>query len=107
VAVGDLPVRVAAAGGVEQEPGRPAGPLPGLHTGLLETNRQQNYARWDTLMAEHPCAGAPWTAPRHGLFELDYYYYYYRRRRGIFEPVPGADRWFPENDGRKGPFPPP
>ena len=50
-------------------------PLPGLTTGLMETNGHQNYARWATLESYHPCEAAAWRAPRDGVFPVgdDFY----------------------------------
>ncbi|MCK6490872.1 MAG: L-alanine-DL-glutamate epimerase [Planctomycetes bacterium] len=45
--------------------------LPGMRTGLVESNGWQNLAGWDGLVARHPCAGAPWLEPRAGAFRLD------------------------------------
>ena len=59
-------------------------PFPGLSMGLLESNGQQNYARWDELVSYHPCAGATWTMPANGVFHLDADFY--ARSGGIFLP---------------------
>jgi L-alanine-DL-glutamate epimerase-like enolase superfamily enzyme len=58
-------------------------PVPGFGVGLLETNGHQNYRHWSRLQSFHPCAGAAWTEPRQGVFELDADFY--RRSGGIFE----------------------
>lgn len=57
-------------------------PLPGFHTGLMETNGRQHYARWDQMEQHHPCAGAAWTKPRQGVFKLGKAFY--DRSGGIF-----------------------
>lgn len=50
-------------------------PLPGLQSGLLETNGHQNYKNWQEMKQYHPCHGAGWTDARKGVFELgdDFY----------------------------------
>lgn len=45
-------------------------PLPGLETGLMETNGHQNYAQWEEMEGYHPCAGADWREARNGVFRL-------------------------------------
>jgi L-alanine-DL-glutamate epimerase-like enolase superfamily enzyme len=59
-------------------------PFPGLSMGLLETNGQQNYARWDELIRHHPCARAPWTVAKNGVFHLEEDFYL--QSGGIFQP---------------------
>lgn len=59
-------------------------PFPGLKIGLLETNGHQNYKRWDEMVSFHPCAAAPWTKARDGIFNLDEDFY--NRSGGIFLP---------------------
>lgn len=46
-------------------------PLPGIKTGLIETNGAQNYADWATMKTYHPAYGAPWTDMQGGMFILD------------------------------------
>jgi L-alanine-DL-glutamate epimerase-like enolase superfamily enzyme len=50
-------------------------PLPGLETGLMETNGHQNYARWTEMEAHHPCEEAAWRNVQDGVFQLgdDFY----------------------------------
>lgn len=50
-------------------------PLPGLETGLMETNGHQNYARWEQMETHHPCTDASWRQTRDGVFHLgdDFY----------------------------------
>jgi len=45
-------------------------PFPGLGSGLMESNGAQNYANWNTLLAEHPLPNAPWLEPSEGVFTL-------------------------------------
>lgn len=59
-------------------------PFPGLNIGLLETNGHQNYKRWLEMTSYHPCAGAPWTKAKDGIFNLDQDFY--ERSGGIFLP---------------------
>ena len=49
--------------------------LPGLKSGVFETNGQQNYANWDALCAASPAFGESWASPSGGLYRLtdDYY----------------------------------
>jgi len=57
-------------------------PLPGLKTGLQESNGAQHYARWRELIDAHPCAGAGWIEAGGGVFSLDDDFY--ARSGGIF-----------------------
>ncbi len=59
-------------------------PLPGMTVSVLETNGHQNYRDWARMQGYHPCAGAPWTLTRAGLFHLDDAFY--ASSGGIFEP---------------------
>ena len=49
--------------------------LPGLNTGLMETNGHQNYANWNQMESYHPCEGASWCEAQEGVFNLgnDFY----------------------------------
>jgi L-alanine-DL-glutamate epimerase-like enolase superfamily enzyme len=49
--------------------------FPGLASGILESNGAQNYKRWETLIREHPCAGASWLEPKGGMYWLDESFY--------------------------------
>jgi L-alanine-DL-glutamate epimerase-like enolase superfamily enzyme len=57
-------------------------PLPGLTTGLLETNGAQNYKHWEALSSYSPSNGQSWTKINKGVFELDQNYY--KNSGGIF-----------------------
>ncbi len=46
-------------------------PLPGMRTGILETNGSQNYRDWPRLESYHPRENAPWRRVENGLFSLD------------------------------------
>jgi hypothetical protein len=46
-------------------------PFPGLGTGLLETNGDQNYKNWATMQSYHPYPDASWTKVKDGIFNLD------------------------------------
>ncbi|WP_409344699.1 hypothetical protein [Paenibacillus sp. MBLB4367] len=58
-------------------------PLPGMSIGLLESNGEQNYVRWEKMLSYHPCSGATWTDNANGLFLLDETFY--AKSGGIFE----------------------
>jgi L-alanine-DL-glutamate epimerase-like enolase superfamily enzyme len=49
--------------------------FPGLSCGILESNGDQNYRNWETLIREHPCSGATWLEPRGGMYRLDEDFY--------------------------------
>ncbi len=57
-------------------------PFPGLGLGLLESNGHQNYTNWDKMISYHPCAGAPWTITKNGLFNINDDFY--QKSGGIF-----------------------
>jgi len=50
-------------------------PFPGLASGILESNGAQNYKSWETLIHDHPCAGASWLEPKGGMYWLDESFY--------------------------------
>ncbi len=50
-------------------------PLPGLKTGIMESNGRQNYRNWEALKAAHPLPDAPWLEPQNGLYLLDETFY--------------------------------
>lgn len=58
--------------------------LPGLKTGVVETNGDQNYKRWETLLSYHPYGDAPWAKPQSGKFILDNDFY--QKSGGILTP---------------------
>jgi hypothetical protein len=47
------------------------GTLPEMKIGILESNGEQNYVRWDELYATHPCGEKPFARCRKGLYTLD------------------------------------
>src|SRR5205823_2145486 len=57
-------------------------PLPGMGIGAMEANGFQNYRNWAQMESYHPCAGASWTQPKNGIYELDEDFY--ARSGGIF-----------------------
>ncbi|MCA1808793.1 MAG: L-alanine-DL-glutamate epimerase, partial [Lentisphaerae bacterium] len=57
--------------------------LPGMQVGVLESNGNQNYARWADMEAYHPHAGASWIRPADGMFTLDDNFY--RSSGGILD----------------------
>ncbi|GAB3257200.1 hypothetical protein GCM10027347_19490 [Larkinella harenae] len=68
-------------------------PFPGIGMGLLETNGDMNYRDWNTMKRYHPVAGAPWTTPKNGVFELDDDFY--QRSGGILAPSSHYESRFP------------
>lgn len=67
-------------------------PVPGLQTGLLETNGHQNYRNWETMKSYHPFNGAEWTKTKRGVFELDEDYY--QKSGGILFPSDHYEEMF-------------
>ena len=61
-------------------------PLPGLRTGIMETNGHQIYRNWETMQSYHPCPGAPWTRMARGFFETGADFF--AVSGGIFRPSP-------------------
>lgn len=59
-------------------------PLPGLKTGVFESNGAQIYRDWPRLRGYHPCAAASWIDPVGGHFTLDETFY--EESGGIFKP---------------------
>lgn len=49
--------------------------LPGLKTGVIESNGFQNYRDWDKLRESHPLPDAPWLKPLNGIYRLDKEFY--------------------------------
>ncbi len=58
-------------------------PLPGIKIGVLESNGHQNYLDWQTMIDQHPCAGASWIEPVNGIYMLDSSFY--NESGGIFK----------------------
>lgn len=67
-------------------------PFPGIGMGIMETNGDMNYRNWKNMTAWHPLAGASWTQPRDGVFELNEDYY--RQSGGIFLPSAHYEEMF-------------
>ncbi len=67
-------------------------PIPGLETGLLETNGHQNYRNWEAMCGYHPFAQAKWTKTQKGVFELDADYY--EKSGGVFETSEHYEKMF-------------
>lgn len=62
-------------------------PLPGIKTGVLESNGPQNYADWETMKTHHPLyARGKALDPQNGLFRLDEDFY--RLTGGMFCEAP-------------------
>jgi L-alanine-DL-glutamate epimerase-like enolase superfamily enzyme len=68
------------------------GPFPGLGMGMMETNGDVNYRDWQRMVSYHPTAGASWTMPKKGVFELNQEYY--QRSGGIYEPSGHYEKMF-------------
>ncbi len=60
--------------------------IPGINTGLLETNGHQNYKYWKEMLDYHPDPDASWVQSRNGVFNLDKSFY--KKSGGIFEDLP-------------------
>lgn len=58
-------------------------PFPGINMGFMETNGDMNYLNWNNMLGYHPMAGASWTRPKNGMFELNDSFY--NSSGGIFE----------------------
>lgn len=61
-------------------------PIPGFDVGLLETNGNQNYKKWEQLKSYHPMPEASWITPVEGVFSLDEEFY--NHSGGIYEDSP-------------------
>ena len=59
-------------------------PLPDLKIGVLESNGEQNYSRWEKLKEYHPKANASFTECKNGIYTLDQEFY--NTSGGIFCP---------------------
>jgi L-alanine-DL-glutamate epimerase-like enolase superfamily enzyme len=59
-------------------------PIPGFGMGLLESNGEQHYRNWRSMVGYHPRAGAPWTRVADGVFTLGSEFY--DADGGIFDP---------------------
>lgn len=60
-------------------------PLPGMKTGVLETNGHQNYRNWEAMKKWHPRGQAPWTVIHQGVFHLGPEFY--EHSAGILEDL--------------------
>ena len=45
--------------------------LPEMKIGILESNGEQNYVRWEELYGAHPCGDKPFARCKSGLYTLD------------------------------------
>lgn len=70
--------------------------LPGLKTGLLETNGALNYKHWENMNSYSPASGESWTKVEQGIFSLDSKYY--ERSGGLFDPSPHYQKLVTLND---------
>lgn len=60
------------------------GTLPEMKIGILESNGEQNYVRWEDLYKAHPCKEKPFARCRRGLYTLDEEFFVISG--GIFKP---------------------
>ncbi len=60
--------------------------LPGMLTGVVESNGGQNYTNWPEMQRYHPAAGSPWLMPKKGIYELNEEFF--SGNGGIFAPTP-------------------
>ena len=61
-------------------------PLPGMETGVLESNGPQNYVNWERMKTYHPDNEAGWIETRNGIFTIDSGFY--DKSGGILKPPP-------------------
>ncbi len=59
-------------------------PLPGLKTGVMESNGHQNYLHWEMMKTYLPIKDASWDRATNGFFELTKEFY--EKSGGIFLP---------------------
>lgn len=50
-------------------------PLPRMRVGVVESNGEQNYARWETMTGYHPMAEGDFTRCENGIYRLDKAFY--------------------------------
>ncbi len=60
--------------------------LPGMLTGVVESNGSQNYTNWQIMKTRHPAYGRPWLEPVNSIYSLDDEFF--AVSGGIFNPVP-------------------
>ena len=60
--------------------------LPGMLTGVVESNGSQNYANWQDMQCRHPAYACPWLNPVDGIYSLNDEFH--AVSGGIFHPVP-------------------
>lgn len=72
-------------------------PLPGILTGVLETNGAQNYRNWSCMERYHPCAGEAFTRPQGGVFCLADMFY--RCSGGVLMDSEYYCSWFAGHQG--------
>jgi L-alanine-DL-glutamate epimerase-like enolase superfamily enzyme len=71
--------------------------LPGLSSGILESNGEDHYARWKDLVAQHPAAGAPWISADRGFYPTGEEFF--RCSGGIFRSCDTYEGLLPEYPG--------
>lgn len=60
------------------------GTLPEMNVGILESNGEQNYVRWEELYAAHPCGERDFARCRRGMYALNEEFFLISG--GIFRP---------------------
>ena len=60
--------------------------LPGMLTGVVESNGAQNYTNWQQMQRYHPAVGSPWLTPEKGIYGLSEVFF--SGSGGIFTPAP-------------------
>ena len=63
--------------------------LPEMKVGILESNGEQNYVRWEELYDAHPSGNRSYARCKRGLYELDEAFF--EESGGIFLPSPYYD----------------
>ncbi len=61
-------------------------PFPGMGTGLLESNGNQNYLHWDEMCKDLPNPNASWVQQKDGLFQTEDDFF--QQGGGIFDDSP-------------------
>lgn len=73
-------------------------PLPGMKTGLLETNGRQNYKNWQEMETYHPYPVAKWRTEKGGVFHLDKNFY--QKSGGVLAESPHYRNMFQKDLNR-------
>jgi hypothetical protein len=68
--------------------------LPGMKTGVVESNGHQNYKNWDAMLSMHPCRDKARLSPVKGVFKLGSEFY--STSGGIYEESGHYAKLFPK-----------